>query len=66
MQGHWHTLDHVLGKCFNKYGVDVAIKKCETVFDKVRNKNIEKIPVLQRSGIYKFCLLYTSILHTTI
>ena len=21
-------------KCFNKYGVDIAIKKCETVFDK--------------------------------
>ena len=40
-------------KCFNKYGVDIAIKKCETVFDKIRNKNIEKIPVLQKSGIYK-------------
>ena len=32
---------------------DIAIKKCETVFDKIRNKNIEKIPVLQKSGIYK-------------
>ena len=40
-------------KSFNKYGVDIAIKKCETVFDKKRNKNIEKIPVLQKSGIYK-------------
>ena len=32
---------------------DIAIKKCETVFDKIRYKNIEKIPVLQKSGIYK-------------
>ena len=40
-------------KCFNKYGLGIAIKKCETVFDKIRNKNIEKIPVLQKSGIYK-------------
>ena len=39
--------------CFNKYGVDIAIKKCETGFDKIRNKNIEKMPVLQKSGIYK-------------
>ena len=30
-----------------------SIKKCETVFDKIKNKNIEKIPVLQKSGIYK-------------
>ena len=41
-------------KCFNKYGVDIAIKKCETVFDKIRNKNIEKIPVLQKSR--KMCI----------
>ena len=58
-------------KCFNEYGVDIAIKKSEMVFDKIRNKNIEKIPVLQKSGIYKLkckdcnkvylgCLLYTS------
>ena len=31
-------------KCFNKYGVDIAIKKCETEFDKIRNKNVEKNP----------------------
>ena len=40
-------------QCFKKYGVDVSVKKCETVFDKIRDKNIEKIPILQRSGVYK-------------
>ena len=40
-------------KCFNKYGVDIAIKKCETVFDKIRNKNIEMC-IRDRSFIYVF------------
>ena len=39
-------------KCFNKYGVVIAIKKCETVFDKIRNKNIENNPRITESGIY--------------
>ena len=27
-------------QCFQKYGVDVAIKRCKTVFDKIKNNNI--------------------------
>ena len=40
-------------KCFEKYDVDVAIKKTKTVFDHVKNNNIEEIPILYKSGVYK-------------
>ena len=39
--------------CFKKYGIDVTIKKCTTVFDKIKNNNIENIQILQKSGVYK-------------
>ena len=54
MQGYYvgsHTRKII--QCFKIYGVDIAIKKYETVFDKIRNKNIKQIPILQRSGVYK-------------
>lgn len=40
-------------ECFKKYGIEITIKKCNTVFEKIKNNNIESIPILQKSGVYK-------------
>lgn len=33
-----------------KYGLDITIKKCKTVYDIIKNNNTEDIPVLQKAG----------------
>ena len=40
-------------ECLKKYDIDVAIKRCKTMFDKIKNSNTEEIPILQKSGVYK-------------
>ena len=40
-------------ECFKKYAIGVAIKRCMTVFDKIKNSNTEEIPILQKIGVYK-------------
>ena len=40
-------------KCFGKYDTDIAIKKTKPVFDHIKNNNIEEIPILHMSAVYK-------------
>lgn len=47
----WNT--QKIKKCFDKYGVKMAIKRSRTVFDLINNKNTEDIPITQKSGVYK-------------
>lgn len=40
-------------ECFKKYQLDVVIKKCRAALDSIKNNNIEKVLILQKSGVYK-------------
>jgi hypothetical protein len=47
----WKT--EKIRKCFKKYGINVATKKSKTVFEYIKNKGIEEIPTIKKSGIYR-------------
>lgn len=50
-----------INKGFKNYRLSVAVTKYKTVFGAVKNNGIEKIPNLQRSGVYKFECYHISV-----
>jgi Reverse transcriptase (RNA-dependent DNA polymerase) len=43
----------MLQKCFEKYEIQIGIKKTKNVFEYIKNDKTEEIPLTEKSGVYK-------------
>ena len=43
----------MLQKCFEKYEIQIGIKKTKNVFEYIKNDKTEEIPLTEKSSVYK-------------
>ena len=41
----------MLQKCFEKYEIQIGIKKTKNVFEYIKNAKTEEIPLTEKSGV---------------